>query len=139
MSADFELEKALVASVRTLGLPALATVKIEEPNTTLDEAAKGQLWLKASIVRGDTLPVTLGIDGDDDHNGFLQIDVNVPVNSGVGVVSSVAGDIKTLYPAGRKIGQAVVARSSVSSGRIVGGWYRLSVTIYFYSRIARNA
>lgn len=139
MSADFEIEKALVASVRTLGLPALAAAKIEEPNTSLEESAKGSLWLKASIVRGETEPVTLGVNGEDNHNGFLQVDVNVPVNSGVGIVSNIAGSIKELYPAGRKIGSVVVSRSSVSSGRIVGGWYRLSVTIYFYSRIARNA
>lgn len=139
MSADFEIEKALIASVRSLSIPELAGVKIEEPNTTLEEAVKASLWLKASIVRGETVPITLGVTGEDDHNGFLQVDVNVPVNTGVGLVSTIAGKVKQAYPAGKKIGSTVVARSSVTSGRVVGGWYRLSVTIYFYSRIARNA
>lgn len=139
MSADFEIEKALIASVRALGLPALSGVKLEEPNTTLAESDKNNLWLKASIVRGVTTPVTMGVIGEDNHNGFLQIDVAVPVNTGVGLVAKIAGDIKALYPAGAKIGLAVVQASSVSSGRVAGGWYKLSVTVYFYSRIARNA
>lgn len=139
MSADFEIEKALIASVRAIALPALAGVKLEEPNTTLSEADKNVLWLKASIVRGVTTPVTMGIIGEDNHNGFLQIDVAVPINSGVGLVTNIAGDIKKLYPAGRAIGLVVVQASSVSSGRVSGGWYKLSVTVYFYSRIARNA
>jgi len=139
MSADFDIELALITSVRNLGLPALQNVVIEEPNTTAEPNSLGSLWLKATVVRGETEPVTLGSFGEDNHNGFLQIDVNVPINTGIGLVSNLAGDIKKLYPAGRKIGQAVVSRSSVGAGRTVGGWYRLSVTIYFYSRIARNA
>jgi hypothetical protein len=137
MSVHFNIVKALVDSVLNLGLPQLAGVPVEAPNT--DISPYPSLWLKASVIPNECYPVTLGVDGDDNHNGLLQIDINVPINTGDGLINNIAGEIKKLYPAGRNISPVVVASSSISPARIVGSNYRISVTVTYYSRIARSA
>ena len=137
MTVHFNIIKALADSVTALTIPELVAIPIEQPNMVL--SSYPDLWLKLSIVPAEAFPVTLGINGDDNHNGYLQIDVNVPVNTGDGLVNLVAGKIKREYPAGRNIGQVVVGSSSVSPARVVGAFYRVSVTVSYYSRIARSA
>lgn len=136
---EFNIERNLLNSVDNLLLTiaALENVPVEKPNTDLE--AYPQLWLKANVVRGVTTPVTLGQQGQDNHNGFLQIDINVPSGTGSGDILKIASSLKLAYPAGRCIEPVTVASSSVSPGRFVGSWYRVSVTINYYSRIARIA
>lgn len=134
---DFQIELDWINSVAALGFPELAGVPIEYPNKVLDSYP--DLWLKVINVRGNTVPVTLGLNGDDNHNGFCQIDISVKSGIGSGLVLKLASKIKNFYRAGLGVGLVVVASSSVSPGREVGGWYRVSVTVYYYSRIARSA
>lgn len=137
--SDFEIERSFLQSLNSLVLtePLLHLVPIENINTSLDSYP--ELWLKFNVVRGNTTPATLGLQGQDNHNGFVQIDVNVPTGLGTGQVLKVADKIKKYYRAGLNVGPATVGSSSVSSGRFVGSWYRVSVTVFYYSRIARIA
>lgn len=139
MTVEFDIEKALFDSVNAakLLIPEIVATPVVMPNHDLDQYP--DLWLKVNVVRGNTTPITLGQGGSDDHNGFLQIDINVPTGTGSGVILKIASALKYAFPAGRSIGPVVVRSSGVSSGRLVGSWYRISVTVTYYSRIARVA
>lgn len=136
---EFNIEKGFLDSLdeALLEIAALNNVPVEKPNADL--TTYPDLWLKLSVVRGQTVPVTLGLQGTDNHNGFCQIDINVPSGTGSGDILKIASSLKLFYPAGKSVGLVVVASSSVSSARFVGSWYRVSVTINYYSRIARIA
>ncbi len=137
--SDFEIEREFQLSITTLKgeVTELANAPVERINTSLETYP--DLWLKFNIARGNTLPVTLGLMGDDNHTGFMQLDINVPYGTGSGQAVQLAAKVKQFYRAGKRFGPAVVASSSVSSGRFVGSWYRVSVTVFYYSRIARLA
>jgi hypothetical protein len=136
MSTAFDIEKALVASA--VAQAALRNLPIEMPNFDVEKPAAG-LWLKVKVAPVSSDPVTLGLQGEDDHTGFLQIDVNCPRSTGTGEVSTVAGAIRDSYRAGLFIDPVVVKSATVSPGRDVGGFYRVSITVVYYSRIARQA
>lgn len=136
MSTAFNIEKALLDSAVAQAL--LQNLPIEMPNFDIEKPTAG-LWLKARVAPNTSEPVTLGLQGEDDHTGFLQIDVNCPRNTGSGLVSTVAGNIRDAYRAGLSIPPVVVKSATVSPGRDVGGFYRVSITVVYYSRIARQA
>lgn len=136
MSSAFDIEKALLDSANAHAV--LHNLPIEKPNFDIEKPTSG-MWLKAKVAPNTSDPVTLGQHGEDDHTGFLQIDVNCPRNTGTGEISTVAGAIRDSYRAGLSIPPVVVKSATVSPGRDVGAFYRVSITIVYYSRIARLA
>lgn len=99
------------------------------------------LWFSVAFVVADTIPVTLGSDGEDEVRGFLQVDINVPKNTGEALMFQNVKILRNFFKAGKgltyKDCAVVISSSSPSPARIVGNWYRTSVTINFYSRIKR--
>ena len=60
----------------------LTAADIAWPNTDFDPAGKA-LWAQVSIVPNEPVPVSLGDGGQDRGTGFVQIDFNVPWNTGL--------------------------------------------------------
>lgn len=136
-----DIEKALIQAFRATNLEETPT---SYPDVVLSEDQKPDgLWFALHNMRSESTPVTLGDKGEDNHPGFLQIDINYPDGKGSSFVLTEAGRIAAEFPSGRTLiynSQKVrITSSSLSPGRLVGGYYQVVLTIYYYSRSTRNA
>lgn len=132
-----DIEKALINAVLSVdnvtpcGMPA----------AELDEYPDG-LWLQLFNLRAESSPVTLGDAGEDNHPGVLQIDINYPKGKGTGDVLSKADEFASFFTAGKSLlyntQEVKVLSSSLSPGRYVGGYYRVSLSINYYARTTRS-
>lgn len=134
-----DIEKALIAAYRTFD----STTPCGYPNAPLaDEDKPDGLWVQLHNIRASSSPVTIGASGEDDHPGFMQVDFNYPVNKGTGALYAKADALAAAFPAGRPLlsnGQYVhVTRTSLGPGRVVGGYYRVNLDIYYYARTSRG-
>lgn len=139
MSNYLDIEKTLIKAYQAVG----TTIPTGYPGVELaDDDKPDDLWAHIHNVRTDSAPVTLGDAGEDNHNGFLQIDLNYPKGKGSGDLLAKADELATAFPAGRTLtynGQEVkVLSSALGPGRYVGGYYRISLTINYYARTPRN-
>lgn len=130
-----DLEKALLTGVVgcALGMPvALENAPFDKPSGP---------WAATFIIANQPSPRTLGDGGEDEHDGILQIDVNYPRLSGRAATLAMVGQITSYFYAGRALvyGATTVRVSSCGKprSREVDGWYRTSLTIEWYARIAR--
>lgn len=139
MAANFfGIEKTL--------LMAVEQVDSETPLTRFgDEIGKHKpdgLWLQLFNLRGDSVPVTLGDQGEDENRGVLQIDVNFPKGRGTGTVTKKADEFANFFTAGKSLSynaQVVkIVSCSLNPGRYVGGYYRVSLSIRYYARTTRS-
>ena len=138
MAANYtDIEKALIGAVRS----ADATTPRGYPNEELEDKPDG-LWLQIHNMRSESTPVTLGDAGEDNHPGFLQIDINYPQNKGSKEVLAKADTIAAFFTAGKSLSynsqEVKVLSCSVTPGRYVGGYYRVSVTVNYYARTTRS-
>ena len=99
-------------------------------------------WAAFYFVPAQPVVATLGAGGSDMLDGFVQIDLNYPANKGTKEVRDKAEALRSVFTAGARFsysGQEVVIVScGRSQGRIINGFYRVSVTIVFYAHINRN-
>ena len=138
MPANYtDIEKALIGAVRTVD----AVSPIAYPNNEL-ETKPDAVWLQIHNMRSESAPATLGDAGEDNHPGFLQIDINFPSNKGTKEVLSKADEFAAYFTAGKTLVYAAqevkVLSCSLTQGRYVGGYYRVSLTVTYYARTFRS-
>lgn len=136
-----DIELALIQGVKEAD--PTNTAPMGYPNAILSPTERGDgLWLQLHNVRGLSQPVTLGQHGEDNHTGFLQIDISFPENKGTYEVLQKADKYASYFTAGKDLvynAQNVkVLSTSLSNERYVGGYYRISLTVNYYSRTQRN-
>ena len=130
------IKSALVNAYVTggFGVPTAYENKNFEPDNS-------NAWAAVSLVPNQPSVATLGDSGTDSHDGFLQIDLNYPLDGGDGDALAKADEIRTHFKAGAKFsygGQTVVISScGRSRGREVQGMYQIILTINWYARTAR--
>jgi hypothetical protein len=99
-------------------------------------------WASLFLAPNAPAVATLGDGGEDEHTGFLQIDLNYPQHTGTAGVLETADKIRAYFVAGRRLvydGQEVLIRSSGrTAGVNVDGWYRVSMTIFWTARTNRS-
>jgi hypothetical protein len=99
-------------------------------------------WAALFVVPNAPAVATLGDGGEDEHSGFMQIDLNFPQHTGTSEVLAAADEIRAYFVAGRRLiyeGQEVLIRSSGrSAGLNVNGWYRVSMTVFWTARTIRS-
>lgn len=140
MSTKFlDIEKALIAGYQAVG----TLVPTGYPGFELTDSDKPDgLWCNIHNVRTISEPVTLGDAGEDNHSGFMQIDINYPVNRGAGEVLIKADELASAFPSGTVLSynsqNVIVASTTLSPGRYIGGYYRVSLTVNYYSRTFRS-
>lgn len=137
MSNFATIEQALVNSVTA----SVNSQDIEYPGMELNYEGSGN-WYKMQNLRASSSGVTLGDRGEDEHRGILQIDINCPGSTGANDALLEADRIAASYRVGSTVqhsGQIVHFRNcSLSPGREVGAYYRVSLSINYYARTARN-
>lgn len=106
------------------------------------ENPPSELWLQMFNLPASTDPVTVGEGGEDNYEGVLQIDISCPLNQGTGSITQKADEIAKDFAAGKVFtynGTNVSIRgSSLSPGRVAGGFYKVSLSIRYYARHQRN-
>ena len=125
----------------SLALAAIGSGKpIQWPNKKF-EPPTNALWFRVHYFPTDRARKTLGDLGEDEVDGFVQIDVNVPSDSGEKVQRQQLDILEHIFTSGRVTtynGQeAVITACKRSPGRDVDGFYRVSLTVDFYARVKR--
>lgn len=138
MPANYtDIEKALITELSAVD----STTPRGYPNDELEDKPDG-LWLQLHNLRVESIPVTLGDAGEDNHSGIFQVDLNYPVNKGTKDILAKADIYTDFFTAGKTLvynGQEVkVLSSSLTPGRYVGGYYRISFTVNYYARTTRS-
>jgi hypothetical protein len=135
MSMD-HVQRALIGAVNT-ALGAIPAGYDNEPFEPPSDAKWAQVYFLPNVPSVETL----GAEGQDLVDGVVQIDLNYPVKTGTADGRSDFESIRAAFPAGARpvySGQEVIIRNcGRSPGRVVDGWYRLSITITWYALIPR--
>ena len=129
---------ALVAAFT--GASLLDPTVISWENVSFNTPSTGP-WIKCAFMPGKSVPTTLGRQGQDRVNGIFQIDLNYPEGNGEADAAAMYESIRTLFWAGLRLtnnGQVVVIMAcSRIQGRIVNNFYKISVTVEFYTFLNR--
>jgi hypothetical protein len=98
-------------------------------------------WAALFVLPAGSPPATLGVGGQDEHIGILQIDYNIKPGVGRSQLYTYAQAALDKFVAGRSFsssGQYVTIESSGrTSIRAVDGWLRMSVSVNWLARTTR--
>jgi len=110
-------------------------------NMDFERPSPTQAWARVHMIPNQPSVGSLGVEGQDEHDGVFQIDLNFPLDEGTLKSVQKADEIRKHYVAGKRYlydGQAVLIKScGLSTGRKVDGWYRTVITVYWYARTYR--
>jgi hypothetical protein len=98
-------------------------------------------WAAVFQLPAGSPPATLGVGGQDEHTGVLQINYNIKPGTGRSQLYTYAQAALTKFVAGRSFsssGQYVTIESSGRTPiRAVDGWLRISVNVNWIARTTR--
>ncbi len=131
-----KIESALISGYLGAGL-ALPTQYENIDFSKPDSSPWAAVW----FVPNDPIMSSLGDDGFDEYNGFLQVDLNYARNDGRKKSREHYEILRNHFKAGTVFtdnGQSVMStHCGMSQGREIDGWYRVSVSIYFRAYVER--
>jgi hypothetical protein len=132
------LRKALMQGVQDSPLALPCAVE----NAPFDKPTDQSPWASAFVLMNQPSVATLGAEGQDAHDGVLQIDLNYPLMTGEAAVTAKADELSDFFKAGKRLANSgvelTVASCGRSRGREVDGWYRVSMTVTWFARVSRN-
>lgn len=137
-SPNTNLRAALVQGLLDMpvGLPT------QYPNMPFEKPSAQEPWARAFILPNTPYVATLGAEGEDGHDGIMQVDLNYPLETGEADVMSKADQFDDFFKAGKRLVHGGVSLTVTSCGRSDGrevdGWYRVSISVAWTSRVARN-
>ena len=116
----------------------------ENAKFDLDKLPEGnEVWNKVAVISGESEPVTLGELGEDRYKGILQIDINAPTNKGTEGILNIVASLRSYFPVGKGFSYggdtAVIESFSLTPGRVVDGYYRITAEVEFRADITRPA
>jgi hypothetical protein len=139
MAAAFtNLHRALrEAAVEALG----ASFPLALENAPFEKPEDNSPWAALFFLDNAPSPATLGDDGEDAHDGVMQIDLNYEKLKGEVAVDTKADTITGFFKAGRAVSYGGVTATVVSCGRSKGrevdGWWRVSMSVTWRARVPR--
>lgn len=101
----------------------------------------GKPWMFYRFLHSEETPRTLGVTGNDQVDGMIQIDVNYPINAGEGTSRKTINELRACFhpQSISTYGQPVTIISrSKSGGNSVNNFYKIPFTVRWRSQIARN-
>ena len=103
----------------------------------------GAPWFSFRFVPVTSKIVSLGPNGYDEENGYVQVDINVPALAGEASLRSLFTQLRTCFPSASSLiygGQSVSILSvSRSGGSEVDGFYRIACTVRWKAQVPRQA
>lgn len=134
-----QVNSALTAAYKAGGFFPDAHTAYE--NVVFNKPSAGTPWAKYVFITANPSVVTLGPVGFNRYDGFVQLDINYPTNTGRGNADAKADAIILYFKTGNKYayeGQEVIIRTvGRTPGREVDGFYRITLSIFFYANINR--
>lgn len=110
-------------------------------NKAYTPPAKCAAYAELIYAPNASMPITFGTGGEDEIRGYMQVNIHVPVNTGMGVVMTHADALREFFVAGRNFthnGQTVtILATGTKQGIPEGSWYITPVIITFFARIDR--
>ena len=98
-------------------------------------------WAALYFMPTQPVCATLGEGGTDRMDGILQVDLNYPTDAGEAEVNLMFENIRDVFKCGARFAyqnQEVIIKScGRNTGRIVNNFYKVVVTIQFYTHIIR--
>jgi len=110
-----------------LGLPTAYENRSHQPTGT-------DPWCSVFISTSKSSILTAGQNPMVERTGFIQIDINTPVNDGDGVALGYCDKIEAHFSAGSWADDVLILTTDRVQGRIVDGWYRISTTTNWIHR-----
>lgn len=135
------VKDALTAAALTV-LAARSFTKIERENVEIDPSGQTKV---ARLLFGPARPsvLELGPSGSNRHTGILQINLDYRNGSGDSTAQADADAVAAAFPVGSNVissgGQGVTIYSAGRDGfgRLVDGWWRVSVTVEWEAILRR--
>ena len=111
-------------------------------NVPFPELPSTSEWLQVWFLPAASTVSTLGQGGEDESRGIVQIDINIPSGQGEAKALELSDRITSFFSAGRRFEYLtqpvfISQASSVSAGRMVDAWFRISVSIFWTARSVR--
>jgi len=99
-------------------------------------------WCEFYFIPTQPVVSTLGDQGEDEHLGIVQINLNYPINEGMGNLLKKADDIRAVFKAGTSLTYQTQVVRITSCGisraaQVVNGFYQSILTIEFRALTAR--
>lgn len=98
-------------------------------------------WAAWFNLPASTDVASLGVGGNDETVGVLQVDLNYPLNDGTANILAAVQKLRDYFVAGRRLvyqGQCVkVERVTRNNLRPVGGWQQINVSIFYSAHTVR--
>lgn len=138
--ADSDIKKALVTAAKTFLEAQGFTGAIQWENKTLDPGGLPK-WASIFFVPNQASVVSLGTGGLDRQTGFMQIDFNVPQNTGDGAFNAWEDAARAEFIAGKSYTlngiSTIIINAGFGPGRNVDSWFRKSLTISYRADLTR--
>tara|TARA_R110000772_G_scaffold60108_9_gene135719 strand:- start:1990 stop:2406 length:417 start_codon:yes stop_codon:yes gene_type:complete len=133
--STYSLDISAALDTKLIQFSAANSVPVAYENSEYTPTV-GTLYLRATHLPADTLPIGLAFTSALDHLGIYQVDVIAPVDKGKGAAFAMADLLITAFPRGDLTYNGVKVRiKSVSPqpGTRDGAYYIVSVIINYQS------
>jgi len=132
MSVFTDISAALDARLSTMAnLPPVASENEAYTPT------QGTLFLRVTLLPGDTFQSSLGATGQDKTNGIYQVDIFAESGQGkaeaIAMADNVANHMKRGTILTYNSRQVTIRSAQRRTGTNSDGWYKIPVEIVFYS------
>lgn len=132
-----QIYQALIKAVQEVpGMVPFSTAA-----TKFTPPANGAPYADVTVIQNDPVVYTLGDDGDDIVEGFLQVLMKYPVDKGVLAPSRLGDTLRESFKAGSRkfyeTQEVIIVRSGLGQFNTVEGILVNPFTIYFYALIRR--
>lgn len=142
-SPSANINGALVTGYRNAGIGIDVDAKTSYENVDFIPPADSSDWAAIWILPAPVAVDSLGAQGQDEHLGVFQIDLNTLWGTSTHNLDAYADIVQSYFVAGRRLtynGQDVLVRScSPSMKRKVDTWCRLSMSVYWQAWVNRAA
>lgn len=132
---DFFESATLTINGVTVAYPVMdKSTDVGWENVLFDTTGKA-IWAGVTFFPNDKQQRTIGKGGFDVSNPFIQLDFNIPENTGEAFLLEWFQKVNDFFVNGRVFSEnsdsVIVIRSQISQGRRVDSFFRRSFTIYF--------
>ncbi len=137
MNYQTDIRAPMVSLLETLA----GSIPIKGDNINF-KAPKESPWIGIYFMPNQSIGTTLGDDGLNETTGILQVDLNWPLNTGDSEQAALISQLYSAFNLGKEfISNDVstkITRFGPTAGVEVNSYWRISVTIGWYSFSKRN-
>ena len=146
MSEDSNIEGALMIAAKEFLTEGISPVYAVETaiawENVKSSAVDFENWSSFFYRPNAPIGATVGRDGIDTQTGFIQIDFNVPTDSGISYLRTWEDKARIFFAAGNNFEHrgyhVTITETGMGQGRIVDNHFRRSLTVNFRAQLKRQ-